>query len=123
MKAGPHPALAQGKVRYVGDHVAVVIAETLNQAKDAVDLIPVDYDVLPAITSTAEARTSPTLVHDDIPGTTVYDWAMGDHAAASTTFPRANPVTRVVLAHNRLWPTALEPTAAPRTSTTGSHGP
>ena len=47
MKAGPHPALAQGKVRYVGDHVAVVIAETLAQAKDAAEAIVVDYDVSP----------------------------------------------------------------------------
>src|SRR6201999_4557826 len=49
MKAGGHPALAQGKVRYVGDHVAVVIAETLDQAKDAAEAIDVVYDVLPAI--------------------------------------------------------------------------
>ena len=49
MKAGAHPALAQGKVRYVGDHVAVVIAETLAQAKDAAEKVVVDYDVLPAV--------------------------------------------------------------------------
>ena len=48
MKAGAHPALAQGKVRYVGDHVAVVIAETLAQARDAAEKVVVDYDVLPA---------------------------------------------------------------------------
>src|SRR5919107_6135702 len=56
MKAGPHPALAQGKVRYVGDHVAVVIAETVAQAKDAAEAIVVDYEVLPAIADTARAQ-------------------------------------------------------------------
>src|SRR3546814_14657444 len=104
MKAGPHPALAQGKVRYVGDHVAVVIAETLNQAKDAVDLIEVDYDVLPAITSQAEARSYATLVHDDIPGHTVYEWARGDKAAAEAPLASAPHVTRVDPDHHRQRP-------------------
>ena len=61
MKAGAHPALAQGKVRYVGDHVAVVIAETLAQARDAAEKVIVDYDVLPAavdIGHDAERRRS-----------------------------------------------------------------
>ena len=50
MKAGAHPALAVDKVRYVGDHVAIVIAETYGQAKDASELVDVDYDALPAVT-------------------------------------------------------------------------
>ena len=54
-KAPAHPALAQGKVNYVGDHVAIVIAETLGQARDAAELVLVDYEVLPAVTSTAAA--------------------------------------------------------------------
>ena len=56
MKAGAHPALAQGKVRYVGDHVAVVIADTYAQAQDAAEKIVVDYGVLPAVVDTAPAR-------------------------------------------------------------------
>ena len=55
MKAGAHPALAQGKVRYVGDHVAVVIADTYAQARDAAEKIVVDYGVLPAVTLPAKA--------------------------------------------------------------------
>ena len=55
MKAGAHPALAQGKVRYVGDHVAVVIADTLAQARDAAEAVVVDYDVLPAVISMPDA--------------------------------------------------------------------
>ena len=56
MKEPPHPPLAQEKVRYVGDHVAVVIAETLNQAKDAAQLIEVDYEVLSAVVRVADAQ-------------------------------------------------------------------
>jgi carbon-monoxide dehydrogenase large subunit len=56
MKEPPHPPLAQGKVRYVGDHVAVVIAETPHQARDAAELIAVDYEVLPALVKAADAR-------------------------------------------------------------------
>ena len=58
MKAGVHPALAQGKVRYVGDHVAVVIAETLAQAKDAAERVVVDYEPLKAIAATRGATSS-----------------------------------------------------------------
>ena len=56
MKAGAHPALAQGKVRYVGDHVAVVIADTLAQARDAAEKIEVAYTELPAVVDLGEAR-------------------------------------------------------------------
>src|SRR5918992_243619 len=78
MKAGPHPALAQGKVRYVGDHVAVVIAETLSQARDAAEAIVVDYEVLPAVVDTGEAQRSPVQVHDVSPDNTVFNWHLGN---------------------------------------------
>ena len=82
MRAGPHPILAQGKVRYVGDHVAVVIAETLAQAKDAAEAIVVDYEVLPANVDTAKAQSkSAPQVHAEAPANTVYDWHIGDKAA------------------------------------------
>ena len=55
MNAGPHPVLAQGKVRYVGDHVALVVAETFDQAKDAAELIDVTYEELPAVFEPGEA--------------------------------------------------------------------
>ena len=58
MKAGAHPALAQGKVRYVGDHVAVVIAETLAQARDAAEKIEVHYTELPAVVDIKTAAQS-----------------------------------------------------------------
>ena len=89
MKAGPHPALAQGKVRYVGDHVAVVIAETVAQAKDAAERIVVDYDVLPAVADAVKAqKPGATPVHDVAPDNTVFAWHLGDKAASDAAFAR-----------------------------------
>ena len=67
MKAGPHPILAIDKVRYVGDHVAVVIAETKDQAKAAAAMVNVSYNVLPHNVDAAEAMKSKAQVHDAAP--------------------------------------------------------
>ena len=112
MKAGAHPALAQGKVRYVGDHVAVVIADTLAQAREASEMIVVDYDVLPAVVDLKTAATSKTIVHDVAPNNTVFNWHLGDKAAADAAFSRATHVTKLDLVNNRLAPNAMEPRAA-----------
>ncbi len=113
MKAGPHPALAQGKVRYVGDHVAVVIAETLNQARDAAELVAVEYEPLPAVVDlgTAQAAGQPQ-VHEEAPGNTVYQWHLGDKDATDAAFAKAAHVTKIDLVNNRLVPNAMEPRAA-----------
>ena len=66
MKEPPHPILAQGKVRYVGDHVAMVVAETLEQAKNAAELVEVDYDVLSAVVRVTDAGKAAAL-HDAAP--------------------------------------------------------
>ncbi len=112
MKAGAHPALAQGKVRYVGDHVAVVIAETLSQARDAAEAISVDYEVLPAIAETAKARTSNVVVHDIASDNTAFEWHLGDKAATEAAFARAKHVTKLDIVNNRLAPNAIETRAA-----------
>jgi carbon-monoxide dehydrogenase large subunit len=113
MKAGPHPALAQGKVRYVGDHVAVVIAETVAQAKDAAEAIVVDYEVLPAIADTARAQSKGApQVHDVAPDNTIFQWHLGDKASTDTAFKAAKHVTRLEIVNNRLVPNAMEPRAA-----------
>ena len=78
MKAGAHPVLAQEKVRYVGDHVALVVAETLAEAHDAAEQVAVDYDELPAVADTGSARTAGAAVHDEIPDNTSYEWTLGD---------------------------------------------
>jgi carbon-monoxide dehydrogenase large subunit len=113
MKMGSHPALAKEKVRYVGDHVAVVIAETLDQAKDAASAIEVDYEVLPAVADLATAQYPKTgLVHDEIPGNTAFAWHLGDKAATETAFSRAHHVTKLNIVNQRLVPNAMEPRAA-----------
>ena len=112
MKAGPHPALAQGKVRYVGDHVAVVIAETLPQAKDGAEAVKVDYEVLPAVVDAGEAQKSSVEVHEVAPDNTVFRWHLGDKTAADSAFAGARHVVKIDLTNNRLIPNPMEPRAA-----------
>ncbi len=113
MKGGRHPALAQGKVRYVGDSVAVVIAETLNQAKDAANAIKVDYGVLPAVAELAKARDAGAAqIHENAPRNTIYEWVIGDEAAVDAAMKRAKHVTKIDIVNNRLIPNAIEPRAA-----------
>ncbi len=112
MKAGAHPALAQGKVRYVGDHVAVVVAETLAQARDAAEAVEVDYKLLPAIADTATARSSKVVVHDVAPDNTVYEWHLGDKDATEAAFKKAKHVTTLDITNNRLIPNPIETRAA-----------
>jgi carbon-monoxide dehydrogenase large subunit len=113
MKMGSHPALAKGKVRYVGDHVAVVIAETLDQAKDAASAIEVDYELLPAVADLATAQDAKTpLVHDEIPANTAFAWHLGDKAATDAAFARAHHVTKLDIVNQRLVPNPMEPRAA-----------
>jgi aerobic carbon-monoxide dehydrogenase large subunit len=113
MKVGPHPILAQDKARYVGDHVACVVAESYHQARDAAELLEVDYEELPACVATAHARDQgQALVHDDIARNTVYEWELGDQAAVDQAFANAAHVTKIDLINNRLVPNAIEPRAA-----------
>jgi carbon-monoxide dehydrogenase large subunit len=111
MKSGAHPALAQGKVRYVGDHVAVVIADSYAQARDAAETIVVDYAELPAVVDLTKAVGGAT-VHDAAPDNTVFNWHLGDKAATDAAFARAARVTKIDLVNNRLIPNAMEPRAA-----------
>ena len=113
MREPPHPPLATGKVRHVGDQVAVVIAETLNQAKEAAELVAVDYDSLPAIVSAEEAtKPGAPLLYDDVPNNLCCDWALGDKAATDAAFARAFKVAKIDLVNNRLVPNAMETRAA-----------
>lgn len=111
MKMGSHPALAKEKVRYVGDHVAVVIAETLNQAKDAALAVEVEYELLPAVADLASA-TDGEQIHDCAPRNTAFEWELGDKAATEAAFARAAKVTSIDIVNNRLAPNAIEPRAA-----------
>jgi len=109
-KAPPHFPLARDKVRYVGDHVAVVLAETLAQAKDASELISVDYEELPAAADLAAYADAP-LVHDEVAGNLCFDWTLGDEAAVDAALAGAHKVVSLDLINNRLIPNAMEPRA------------
>jgi carbon-monoxide dehydrogenase large subunit len=112
MKEPKHPIIAESKVMHVGDQVALVIAETLAQAKAAVQLIDVDYDVLPAVADTATAAGNKTAIHDIAPDNVCYTWALGDKAAVDAAFAKAAHVTKLEFVNNRLVPNAMEPRAA-----------
>lgn len=114
MNEPPHPILAVGKVRYVGDHVALVVAETLEQARNAAEAVQVDYDVLPALVHVADAakKASGVTIHEQAPDNQCYKWALGDKAAVDATFASAAHVTKLDLVNNRLIPNAIEPRVA-----------
>lgn len=105
--ASPYrPILAQGKLRYVGEPVAMIIADTLEQAKDASELIELDFEELPAKMDVAPGGEP---LHDDVPDNRAYDWAMGDEAACQAAFDRAAHVVRMTVDDNRVIVNSLEP--------------
>ncbi|HYW02866.1 MAG TPA: xanthine dehydrogenase family protein molybdopterin-binding subunit [Gammaproteobacteria bacterium] len=113
MKEPAHPPLAQGKVRYVGDHVAVVIAESAWQARDAAEMVDVDYEMLPAVVSVDDAvKSDAARVHDDLDDNVCYVWEIGEKADTDAAFDKADHVTTLDLVNNRLIPNAIEPRAA-----------
>ena len=107
-----HPALAQGKVRHVGDAIAVVVAETKKQAKAAAQLIEADLNDLPAVVDMKKAIEGGTLVHDEAAENTCYDWAIGEKADVDAAFDKADHVTSIDIVNNRLIPNAIEPRVA-----------
>jgi carbon-monoxide dehydrogenase large subunit len=113
MKMAAHPAIASGKACHVGDPVAVVIAETLAQAKDAAEKVNVDYEVLPAVADPAKAQgAGAPQIHEIAPNNTIYQWHLGDPQAIEAAFASAKHVTRLDIVNNRLVPNAIEPRAA-----------
>ncbi len=111
MKEPPHPVLAHDKVRSVGDHVVMVVAETLEQAKNAAELVEVDYEPLPAAVDVRDANGGPAL-HDIAPDNHCYKWAIGDKSLVDEAFTKAAHITKLDLINNRLVPNAMEPRAA-----------
>ena len=112
-KAPPHFPLARDKARYVGDHVAVVIARSYAEAREAAELVQVDYEELPAaVDLNAALGSGAPLLHDEAPGNLCYDWVLGDESEADAAFAKAHHVTKLDLVNNRLIPNAMEPRAA-----------
>jgi aerobic carbon-monoxide dehydrogenase large subunit len=113
MKVGAFPALAHGKALYVGDPVAVVIADSYPQAKDAAEKVVIDYGVLPAVIDTASAaKPGQPQIHDYAPNNTVFNWHVGDKTSTDAAFAKAAHVTKLDLINNRTIPNAMEPRAA-----------
>jgi aerobic carbon-monoxide dehydrogenase large subunit len=113
MKEPPHPALAQDKVRHVGDPVAFVVGETPEAARAGAEAVAVGYEVLPAVVNLAHAiKPGAPLIFDDVPGNLCCDWELGDRAATAAAFARAAHVARISLVNNRLIGNPMEPRAA-----------
>ena len=113
MKRPPRPALAADKVRFVGDPVAFVVAQTLLQAKDAAEAIEVDIDALPAVVRPEEAaRPDAPLIHDEAPGNVALDYHYGDSEQVAAAFAKAAHVTRLKLVNSRVVVNPMEPRAA-----------
>jgi aerobic carbon-monoxide dehydrogenase large subunit len=106
-------ALAKDKVRYVGDPVACVVADTVLAAKDAAEAVAVEIDTLPVVTSAEDAlQSGAPLLYDDVPGNVSLDYHFGDTAAVDAAFAKAAHVTRAKLVNSRVVVNAMEPRAA-----------
>ena len=107
------PALQSDAVRFVGDAVAFVVAETHQQARDAAEAVMVDYDILPSVTDLGAALDADApQVWPGAPGNVCFDWAVGDHAKTDALFQQAAHVTRLTVVNNRVVPASMEARAA-----------
>ncbi|MFN0042581.1 MAG: xanthine dehydrogenase family protein molybdopterin-binding subunit [Alphaproteobacteria bacterium] len=106
------PILAEDRVRYVGEPVAVVVAESESAARDAAELVEVDYEALPAVADVRDAaRDGAVQIWPDAPGNRAIDWHMGDEAATEREFARAARIVSVELVNNRISGFPMEPLA------------
>ncbi len=113
IKVPVNRCLQTDKVRHVGDRVAMVVAETAYIAADALDLIEVGYEPLPAVTDARQAADpSAPQLHDNVPNNTSYTWALGNKDETDKAFAEADKVVELELVNQRLIATAMEPRAA-----------
>ncbi len=111
--APPHPVLADGVVRHVGDPVAFIVADSIKQARDAAEMIQLDYDVLPSITDLAAVMdVGATRVWPEIADNLVFDWEIGDKAATDAAIAGAAHVTKLTVVNNRVVVNSMEARAA-----------
>ncbi|WP_338550940.1 xanthine dehydrogenase family protein molybdopterin-binding subunit [Roseovarius phycicola] len=110
-KAVPHYALTPDRARYVGDHLAVVVAETYEQARDGAELVEIDFDELEPVINLANALEGEQ-IHDLAPQNLCYDWELGSRTEIDAIFETAHHITSLDLVNNRLVPNAMEPRAA-----------
>jgi aerobic carbon-monoxide dehydrogenase large subunit len=113
MNMGAWSPLAVDRVRYVGDAVAIVVAETKGQARDAAEAVQVSYNELPAVTEVARAfEDGAPQIHPEAKNNLIFDWDLGDEAATDAAFAKAAHVVELDIRNNRLVPNAMEPRAA-----------
>jgi len=113
MRQPPRPALVTDKVRFVGDPVAFVVAETLLQAKDAAEAVKIEIDSLPAVVRPEEAaRPGAPLLYEEAPDNVALDYHFGDSEQVAAAFAKAAHVTRLKLVNSRVVVNAMEPRAA-----------
>jgi carbon-monoxide dehydrogenase large subunit len=113
MATPPHPVLADGMVRHVGDPVAFIVAETTKQARDAAEAVMVEYDVLPAITDLSRAMDDGVpQVWPEAKKNVAFDWQIGDKAKTEELFARAAHVTRLNVVNNRIVVSSMEARAS-----------
>ena len=113
MKMGAWRPLAIDTVRYVGDAVAVVVADTLAEARDAAEAVEIDYEQLTAVVQAVDAlKSGAPQIHPEAEGNLIFDWQLGDPAATDQALADAAHVTEIELHNNRLSPNPMEPRAA-----------
>jgi len=114
MKEPPHPLLARGKARHVGDAVAVVVAETQAQAKDAAALVDVEYEELPAVVNISAAlKDGAPQLHEGVPNNCIFEWELGSGMdVVDSALASAAHVTKLDIVNQRLVPNAIEPRCA-----------
>ena len=106
----PRPALAMGRVRHVGEPVALIVAETRAAGLDAAEQIFIDYEELPAVAATAQAMSGAApCLWEDAPDNRCFDWQIGDDAAAAEALAGAAHRVEFELVNNRLAPNSMEP--------------
>jgi carbon-monoxide dehydrogenase large subunit len=109
----PHPILAQDFVRHVGDPVAFIVADSLQAARDAAELVAVEYEALASITDLAAAlEPGAPQIWPEVPNNTVFDWETGDKQAVEALFAGAAHITRLTVVNNRIVVNSMEPRAA-----------
>lgn len=112
MKMGAWRPLAHETVRYVGDAVAIVIADSVGEARDAAEAVVVDYEELSVVTDALAAlKPGAPELHPEAPGNLIFDWEIGDSAAADAAIAQAAHVTEIEILNNRLSPNPMEPRA------------
>ncbi|MBW4707708.1 xanthine dehydrogenase family protein molybdopterin-binding subunit [Roseobacter sp. YSTF-M11] len=104
--APKRPLLAKDKMRFVGEPVAFIVADTLDQARDAAEMIELDYEDLPA---KMDLATGGTAVHDEAPDNRAFDWGLGDEAATDAAFRAAARTVSLEVGDNRIIVNSLEP--------------